>query len=187
MTVETGTYISDFNATLPTATDLKSEGDDHIRIIKLWTKQSFPNVTGAVTATHGALSALAGSIAPTTFTPTVAFGGASVGVTYSSQVGKYTRLADGIRFTAYIVLTSKGSSVGVATIAGLPTVGAVNSAAIVGVAASNMSGLTGAVLGIIDNASSVTIFQYGATGPGPVANTFFTNTTILQVSGFYAV
>jgi hypothetical protein len=52
LTVETATYISDLNTALPAAGDLKSEGDDHLRLIKTVTKATFPNVTGAVTKTH---------------------------------------------------------------------------------------------------------------------------------------
>lgn len=65
MTIESVTYISDLNATYPAAGDLKSEGDDHIRNIKTGIKTTFPNVSGAVTATHTALnSAGAGTVSP---------------------------------------------------------------------------------------------------------------------------
>jgi hypothetical protein len=51
MTVETATYIADLNGT-----DAKSEGDDHLRLIKSVLKASFPNVDGAVTATDTTLN-----------------------------------------------------------------------------------------------------------------------------------
>jgi len=57
MTVETAVYISDLNANNPGATDLKSEGDDHMRLIKSVLKSTFPNITGAVTATQATLNA----------------------------------------------------------------------------------------------------------------------------------
>src|SRR5262245_57668569 len=47
MTVETATYISDFDPTLPTSTDLRSEGDNHIRLEKQVLKNTFPNATRA--------------------------------------------------------------------------------------------------------------------------------------------
>jgi hypothetical protein len=51
MTVETATWISQFDTTLPTAADLISEGDDHIRLTKTVLKTQFPNFgTTAVTA-----------------------------------------------------------------------------------------------------------------------------------------
>lgn len=57
MTVETATYISDLNATYPTSTDSKSEGDNHLRLIKAAIKATFPNVTGPVTKTQAQLNA----------------------------------------------------------------------------------------------------------------------------------
>ena len=56
MGLETGTYISDLNASNPAATDPKSQGDDHIRLIKATVKATFPNVAGAVTPTHTELN-----------------------------------------------------------------------------------------------------------------------------------
>ncbi|WP_440110327.1 hypothetical protein [Acidovorax sp. BL-A-41-H1] len=51
MTVETATFISQLDTTLPTAADLISEGDDHIRLTKTVLKTQFPNFgTTAVTA-----------------------------------------------------------------------------------------------------------------------------------------
>ena len=58
MALETGTYISDLVVTNPTATDPKSAGDDHLRLIKSTLKATFPNVTGATTATQADLSAI---------------------------------------------------------------------------------------------------------------------------------
>lgn len=43
MGLETGTYITDLVPTNPTATDLLSQGDDHLRLIKNVTKNSLPN------------------------------------------------------------------------------------------------------------------------------------------------
>lgn len=56
MGLESVTYISDLNANNPTPTDLKSQGDDHLRNIKSALLATFPGVTGAVTATHTELN-----------------------------------------------------------------------------------------------------------------------------------
>jgi hypothetical protein len=56
MALETATYISDLNTSNPTSTDPVSQGDDHLRLIKSALKTTFPNVTGAVTATHTELN-----------------------------------------------------------------------------------------------------------------------------------
>lgn len=55
-----------------------------------------------------------------TFTPALQFGGASVSLTYSSQVGFYTKMGNVIMFTLTIGLTNKGVSTGSATVTGLP-------------------------------------------------------------------
>jgi len=69
MALETGTYISDLVITNPTSTDPKSQGDDHLRLLKSTIKTTFPNVSGAVTPTHtelnyvdGVTSAIQGQI-----------------------------------------------------------------------------------------------------------------------------
>lgn len=53
MGLETGNFISALNSNNPVgASDPKSQGDDHIRFTKAKILQTFPNITGAVTATH---------------------------------------------------------------------------------------------------------------------------------------
>ena len=43
MTVESASYISQLAATNPASGDPKSEGDDHVRLIKTVLKTQFPN------------------------------------------------------------------------------------------------------------------------------------------------
>lgn len=64
MTVESATYISDLNASYPAAGDAKSEGDNHLRLLKTTVKATFPNVTGAVTPTHTELNYVDGVTSP---------------------------------------------------------------------------------------------------------------------------
>lgn len=55
-------YISDFNISWPDgASDTLKQADDHLRGIKKGTKQSFPNISGAVSATHTELSLAGGA------------------------------------------------------------------------------------------------------------------------------
>lgn len=61
MGLETGTYISDLVSTNPVSSDPKSQGDDHIRFVKATVKATFPNVTGAVTATQAELNIIDGA------------------------------------------------------------------------------------------------------------------------------
>lgn len=52
MALESGTYISDFVITNPTPGDPKSQGDDHIRLIKAVLKASLPNFAGPMPIAH---------------------------------------------------------------------------------------------------------------------------------------
>ena len=65
MGLETGTYIDSLNTSNPGATDSVAQGDDHIRLLKSTIKNTFPNVTGAMTATHTELNLLDGCTANT--------------------------------------------------------------------------------------------------------------------------
>lgn len=61
MTVESASYISQLDVTLPTATDPKSEGDNQLRLLKTVLKTQFPNFgTAAMTASHTELNYMVG-------------------------------------------------------------------------------------------------------------------------------
>jgi len=55
-----------------------------------------------------------------TFTPSLTFGGASVGMVYSVQAGQYTKVGNIVHATMYVSLINKGTSTGDAQIEGLP-------------------------------------------------------------------
>lgn len=54
------------------------------------------------------------------WTPVLEFGQASVGITYGTQAGGWARIGRVVTAWFHIILTSKGSSTGEATINGLP-------------------------------------------------------------------
>lgn len=56
MSLESATYINQLNILNPDGTDLVSTADDHLRLIKSTIKNTFPNITGPVTATQDALN-----------------------------------------------------------------------------------------------------------------------------------
>ena len=60
MTIEAAGFIDDIDPTQPPGTDNFSEGDDHLRNFKKSVQDSFPNISGAVTATHTELNNLDG-------------------------------------------------------------------------------------------------------------------------------
>jgi hypothetical protein len=65
MALESTTYIDGLVTTNPTGTDARSQGDDHIRLLKSSIKNTLPNITGAVTATQAELNLLDGVTATT--------------------------------------------------------------------------------------------------------------------------
>ena len=52
MSLESGTYISDLVTSNPTGADNRSQGDDHIRLVKSTIKNSFPDVNEASMTIH---------------------------------------------------------------------------------------------------------------------------------------
>jgi hypothetical protein len=60
MALESTTYIDGLVITNPTGTDPRSQGDDHLRLLKSTIRSTFPNVSGAMTATHTELNLIDG-------------------------------------------------------------------------------------------------------------------------------
>jgi microcystin-dependent protein len=56
MALESASFIAGLNQANPLATDSVAQADDHIRLIKAVLKNTFPNLTGAVTATQSQLN-----------------------------------------------------------------------------------------------------------------------------------
>ena len=66
MTLESGSFIGDFNVNYPESNVPASGGDNHLRWIKTAVKNTFPNVTGAITPTHTVINdAIAAVVAAT--------------------------------------------------------------------------------------------------------------------------
>ena len=55
-----------------------------------------------------------------TWTPAVTLGGAAVGLTYSTQVGFYTKIGNLVAVEGYLIISAKGSSTGALRLTGLP-------------------------------------------------------------------
>jgi hypothetical protein len=126
-----------------------------------------------------------------TWTPALAFGGASTGITYNAQAGTYTRIGRLVHCFARLSLSNKGSASGSATITGLPFTSASGDASNGGVMTpslyAGMALLTG--LGGYVGASSTTINlgNAGATETGSINTTHFTDTTTIYFSVQYYV
>jgi hypothetical protein len=134
-------------------------------------------------------SAQATGIVP--WVPTIAFGGASVGVTYATQTGVACKIGRICFFAFVVALTNKGASVGVASVGGLPYT--VNAGWIGNnggpVAAANL-GFAGGYNVFGYNLGTKTMSLLNITNLGVIAgftDVSFTNTTLLAGSAFYAV
>lgn len=115
-----------------------------------------------------------------TWTPALAFGGASVSLTYTTRQGTYTKI--GRKFTAqmYIALSNKGSSTGAATLGGLPFTAAATPSfvAVVPGYYNAMSGLSYGIGGYVTASSTTwTIRSDTATDSAGVTQANFTNTS----------
>lgn len=100
------------------------------------------------------------------WTPALKFGGASVGMTYTTQVGRYIKYGPHVVAQFRIVLSAKGSSTGAATITALPATsanvtGLVGSNAFGGTALSSIAGNLSAIVAVNGTTASL---EYSATG-----------------------
>lgn len=120
-----------------------------------------------------------------TFTPVLNFGGSTIGITYSQQQGWFTRVGNRVFYTINILLSSKGSSSGVAGFTGLPYVVGGQSPVNV-VYLNSMSGLTGGYSGLANvGAQTISLYQSGATGVSAVSDANFTNSSNFALEGSY--
>lgn len=120
-----------------------------------------------------------------TFTPALNFGGAATGITYSTQSGVYNKTGGVVWTQLTIVLTSKGTATGAATITGYPFSNNVQSVT-VGVMGgnSNMATLTSPVNGTL-TATTVSLFDHAAGGQTAIDDTNFANNTAFRFTMVY--
>lgn len=124
-----------------------------------------------------------------TFTPTITFGGASTGITYSRQDGRYTKIGKMVMVNIDIILTNKGSSTGVAAVAGLPFSAdtACNQAACVAdVANLTLAALNFSVTAVFGG-TVANLFSFSSTGAGltNLTNSTFANNSIICFQGIF--
>ena len=112
-----------------------------------------------------------------TFTPTLTFGGGSTGLTYTTRVGRYTKVGNLVTVFIRVTTANSGSSTGSANISGLPFVsnGASDNyqVAYTGLLAS-MSGIVSNPFGqIIPSDTTFTFYQTVASSYSTLTNTNF--------------
>lgn len=119
-----------------------------------------------------------------TYTPVLAFGGSSTGITYSTQSGYYCVIGTLVIYTASLVLTSKGSATGAATVS-LPAYTSIGSFP-TNVQLQNVT-FTGLIFGTVPSSSQLVDLQQCASGAAAtnLTDTNFANNSIITISGFY--
>lgn len=147
------------------------------------TKSAADNSTNLATTGYVDTNAF---VTKTAWVPVLAFGGASVGITYTSHTGKYVQIGKIIIAEFSIVLTSKGSSTGSATITGLPfsadAIGMCNLQQIGNTASNFASEGQHYVSG-----TTINLFYSAAGGGAALANTDFANTTTISGTAIYII
>lgn len=121
------------------------------------------------------------------FTAGLSFGGASVGITYSSIVGSYVKWGKNVLFSGQMTLSNKGSSTGAAKLTGLPFAQGDASHTLISLGPNaGMSGLTGPPIAWVEaSAATAVLGQGGATGQIGLTEANFTNASAFWFSGWY--
>lgn len=125
-----------------------------------------------------------------TWTPVLAFGGASVGITYSTQSAKFTKIGRVVFMECLLVLTSKGSSTGTAAITGNTYTAGSGSDSIGTLSIHGTAAPTGSTTGVVPaGATTINLAYAAASGGGYTAldNTHFTDTTTVRYSAVLMV
>jgi len=124
-------------------------------------------------------------VASTGWTPVLRFGGGVTGITYGTQTGSYARVDSIVAFTLNIVLTSKGSDNGAATIIGLPiSAGAMTTLSVYYSKLTALGMITATLTGATISISSANV------AGGAVAaldDTDFADDSSITISGTYIV
>lgn len=124
-----------------------------------------------------------------TFTPSITFGNAQVGMTFSTQVGSYIKIGKLVHVNLDMSMSAKGSSTGAARVINLPfTADAVTTAGAnwISGAASGMATLTSVLVGKQGTSeSSFAIRQSSASGTVDLTDANFTNASRTAFSGTY--
>ncbi len=126
-----------------------------------------------------------------TFTPFVSFSGGTTGITYSQQLGRYTKIGNVVNFILVVTLTNKGSSSGQARIEGLPftiPAGGVNFAPFnIGAILNTTFNTIPSAVGIITTQYMVIEENVSGGAQSPLTEADFANNTEMRISGTYFV
>lgn len=136
------------------------------------------NTTKAATSAFVTAAIAAAAPTPQNWTPVVQIGGASTGIIYGTQVGKYFQYGKLIIAEFTIILTNKGALTGNVTISGLPFT-AQNSFGLCNISFySALSSITTAVVAFVQG-NSINPCQQTSSAPTNLTNANLNNTSQL--------
>jgi hypothetical protein len=139
---------------------------------------------------NGFVSLASGFYTTGNFTPTIAFGGSSTGITYSSQNAIYTVFGNIVFVAIGIVLTSKGSASGAATIQTLPSAAGASlttgSNLFCNMSVTSFPANTFQILGeVLPTETTMGLYYSVNAGSAQMTDANFANNTSIVVQGFY--
>ena len=124
-----------------------------------------------------------------TWTPALAFGGVTTGITYSTREGTYIRIGKMMFVTCDIALSSKGAATGSATITGLSYSGggSLSGQRLLVSYYANMVSITADPVPLVSAATVVLYAGPMVTGGTALTDANFANNTIFRFHGSYRV
>jgi hypothetical protein len=159
---------------------------DPVAQLKAWILKKYwdsTQVAGWVRANFVARS----SITSGEWTPVATFNGSSSGVTYTTQVGTYTRISDRVFCTIQLTLSNNGTGVGDMAITGLPFTA--RKATFAPAAWTTSTAVISVWLAIFAGGTSILVYRTtaAATSPAALTDVEAGNTVDLVASFSYEV
>jgi len=125
-----------------------------------------------------------------TWTPTLQFGGASTGITYVAQTGRYSKIGNAVLVRGYFALSNKGSAAGNMTVAGLPFSpdGGAYAYGLMTAAPNACTGLSGAVFAyVFPGNSALQVYQTNTGAFTAITDANCSSGTDCTISGAYFI
>lgn len=123
------------------------------------------------------------------FTPVINFGGATTGITYSEQTGRYRKMGDKVWIEICVQLSSKGSATGNLTITGLPfTAKSSPGYNPLTPYIQNMASITGQVVGVVQGTLNLAqMYQISGSTVSVLTDVHFANNSRVALQGFITI
>ncbi len=154
--------------------------------------------TGAVTLTgivlgNGTSAMTTLTYANGTWTPSLQFGGAAVGLTYTTQKGEYTQIGNIVFISADIAINAVGSSTGTVTITGLPVTSVQTTSGVCNILLSQSNIISAGTTTLCFNTGAgnttltgnISSTATGGNATMTTSNTTFANGSLFRMAGFY--